>query len=208
MHHRFAWPRLEQAQKLSVPTRLAVIDPSLPVDGHEDVLIDEPHICVGGFDVTSRSSFDVPRSRRQEHFPWYGFEGTLEPGLKGVTSRPRRLAGRRRHVAGIESPELIDAGAGRCHERSPYLLAVCPRHRLSNAYAPIGVRLRQGAFMSERRLGWRIGSKTGGTRIAGKGYRRTAVDRAGSQASHLRSGSAELAPAPQSGACLVPQCPL
>src|SRR5215470_363681 len=103
MHHRFARPRLEQAQKLSVPTRLAVVDPSVLVDGHEDVLIDEPHICIGGFDVASGSSFDVPRSRRQEHFPWYGFEGSLEPGLEGVTSWPRRLPGRCGHEAGIKN---------------------------------------------------------------------------------------------------------
>src|SRR5215831_4460532 len=131
MHDRFARPRLEQAHELSMRTRLAVIDPSVLVDGHEDILIDEPHICIGRFDVASRPSFDVPRSRRQEHFSWHGFEGSLEPGLEGVTSWPRRLPGRRCHVAGIITPELIDAGAGRCHDAS-YMVAVCPRHRLSS----------------------------------------------------------------------------
>src|SRR5690349_2693283 len=103
MHHRFAWPRFEQAHELSMCTWLAVVDPPVPIDGHEDVLIDEPHVRIGRFDVASSPGFDVPRSRRQEHFSRHGFEGSFEPGLEGVTSWPRRLPGRCRHVAGIKT---------------------------------------------------------------------------------------------------------
>ena len=142
VNEAFARSWLEPPHELRMPARLTVIDPSLLVDCYQDILIDKPDICIGRFDVAPRPSFDVPRSRRKKHLPWHGFKGSFKSGLEGVASRPTRLAGNRRHVAGIKTPELIDAGAGRWHGLSPSMLALDLGIGHSKSHAPVGAALR------------------------------------------------------------------
>src|SRR4030095_7969897 len=107
VHDRLARPRFELAHEAGVTARLAVVDPSLLVDRHQDILIEEPDIRIGCLDIATRRSFNVPRARWKEHFSRHSFESPLEPGLPGITWRPGRLASGRCHATGVKALELV-----------------------------------------------------------------------------------------------------
>ena len=102
VHDRLARPRFEFPHEAGMTARLAVVDPSLLVDRHQGILIEEPDIRIGCLDIATRRSFHVPRARWKEHFSRHSFESPLEPGLPGIAWRPGGLASGGGHATGVK----------------------------------------------------------------------------------------------------------